>query len=136
MEGNVMSEEYRFDKPVALTCPECGGALRREQDGTMLQFRCHIGHVLTAETMLAAQFDVLEAKLAACLVTLKERAELCLEMIEAARAQGQGTASLETARTEAFERAKVIKELLEKEWTVTGRAYARQSKGFVAVPRT
>jgi hypothetical protein len=43
---------------------------------------------------------------------------------------------LETARTEAFERAKVIKELLEKEWTVTGRAYARQSKGFVAVPRT
>jgi two-component system, chemotaxis family, protein-glutamate methylesterase/glutaminase len=135
MEGNAMSEEYSFEKPVALTCPECGGALRREQDGTMLQFRCHIGHVLTAETMLAAQFDGLEAKLAACFVALKERAELCLEMIEAARAGGQPSAPLETARAEAIDRAKVIKELLEKEWTVTGRAYARQSKGFVSVPR-
>jgi two-component system chemotaxis response regulator CheB len=130
-----MSEEYKFDKPVALTCPECGGALRREQDGSLLQFRCHIGHVLTAETMLVAQFDVLEAKLAACRVSLKERSELCLEMIEAARAQGQNSASLEAAQAEALDRAKVIKELLEKEWTVTGRAYARQSRGFVSVPR-
>jgi two-component system chemotaxis response regulator CheB len=131
-----MSEEYKLDKPVALTCPECGGALRREHDGSLLQFRCHIGHVLTAETMLAAQFDVLEARLAACLVALKERSELCLEMIEAARAQGQNSGSLEAAQAEALERAKVIKELLEKEWTVTGRAYARQSRGFASVPRT
>jgi two-component system chemotaxis response regulator CheB len=135
MEGNNMSEEYRLDKPAALTCPECGGALERRQDGTLLQFRCHIGHVLTAESMLAAQFDVLEAKLASCLVALKERVELCTQMSEAARAQGQPSASFEAAGAEALERAKLIKALLENEWTETGRAYARQRKGFVSVPR-
>ena len=97
-----MSEEYRLDQPTALTCPECGGALARQKDGTLLQFRCHIGHVLSAETMLAAQFDVLEAKLAACLAALNERGELCKEMSEAARAQGQESAAFEAARAEAL----------------------------------
>jgi hypothetical protein len=63
--------------------------LARQQDSSLLQFRCHIGHVLTAETMLAAHFDVLETKLAACLMALNERAELCRELSKAARAQGQ-----------------------------------------------
>ena len=125
-----MSEEYRLDKPSALTCPECGGALARQKDGTLLQFRCHIGHVLSAETMLAAQFDVLEVKLAACLVALNERAELCREMGEAAREQGQDSTAYDAARAEALERAKTIKDLLEREWTQTGRAYAPQVKRF------
>jgi len=130
-----MSDEYKLDKPVALTCPECGGALESETNGTLLQFRCHIGHVLTAETMLAAQFDVMEAKLAACLVALKERVELCRQMSENARAQGQPTASLDAAGAEALDRARVVKGLLESEWAETGRAYARQRRGFVATPR-
>jgi hypothetical protein len=56
-------------------------------------------------------------------------------MREAARAQGQDSASFEAACAEALERAKALKELLEKEWTQTGRGYARQSRGFVSVPR-
>ena len=123
-----MSEEYRLDRPTALTCPECGGALARQKDGTLLQFHCHIGHVLSAETMLAAQFDVLEAKLAACLRALNERAELCKEMSEAARLQGQDSALFEAARAEALERAKILKELLEKEWTETGRGDVRRAR--------
>jgi len=134
VEGEIMSEEYRLDQPVALTCPECGGAVEPENAGTLLQFRCHIGHVLTAETMLAAQFDVLEAKLASSLVALNERAELCRQMSENARAQGQSTASLEAARAEALERARVIKGLLESEWAETGRAYARDKKGLFEAP--
>jgi two-component system, chemotaxis family, protein-glutamate methylesterase/glutaminase len=130
-----MSEEYRLDRPEALTCPECGGAMSEEHDGTLLQFRCHIGHVLTAETMLAAQFDALETKLAACLVALNERADLCRQMSEAARPQGRDITALERARTEALERAAVIKQLLESEWSETGRAYARQTRGFATVPR-
>lgn len=117
-----MNEEYTLDKPVALTCPECGGAMSTEHEGTLLQYRCHIGHVLTAETMLAAQFGVLEAKLAASLVALKERAELCRQMSEAARTQGRDTACLDSACAEALERAQVVKKLLESEWIEIGRA--------------
>jgi two-component system, chemotaxis family, protein-glutamate methylesterase/glutaminase len=130
-----MSDDYRLDKPTALTCPECGGALQRQQDGTLLQFRCHIGHVLTAETMLAAHFDILETKLGACLAALNERAELCRDMSETARAQGHDDTMFEAARAEALERAKIIKGLLESEWRETGRAYARQTKDFALGPR-
>src|SRR5262249_19740147 len=114
-----------LDRPEAVTCPECGGAVSTEKTGTLLQYRCHIGHVLTADTMLAAQFTVIEAKLGACMVVLKERAEACRNMIEAA-APGQDVASLQAALREALERAEVIKHLLESEWVETGRDYAKQ----------
>ena len=131
-----MSDEYRLDKPTALTCPECGGAVARQQDGALLQFPCHIGHVLSGETMLAAQFDCLEVNLAACLRSLNERAELRREMSEAARAQGLESASFEVARVESLQRAKVIKDLLESEWIETGCAYGRQTKGSVSLPHS
>ena len=58
---------YSLDRPTSLTCPECGGAVASERVGTLLQYRCHIGHVLTAETMLFASSEEIESKLAACL---------------------------------------------------------------------
>jgi len=109
--------------------------LARQHDGSLLQFRCHIGHVLTAEIMLAAQFDVLETKLAACLMALNERAELCRELSEAARAQGHDGAIYEAASAEALERAKVIKNLLESEWTEMARGHAQETRGFALGPR-
>ena len=75
-----MSEGYSLARPSALTCPECGGAMTEEKTESLLQFRCHIGHLLTADAMLQAQFTILETKLAACLVALKERAELCQQI--------------------------------------------------------
>jgi two-component system chemotaxis response regulator CheB len=101
-------------RPAALTCPECGGAMTEEQTGSLLQFRCHIGHLLTADAMLQAQFTILETKLAACLVALKERAELCRQMMGSL--ESRNTSQLEAAQRQAIERAKIIKELLESEW--------------------
>lgn len=51
-----MTADYKLDDPVAVTCPDCGGVLRRTELGTLTQFRCHIGHVYTEEVMVAAQF--------------------------------------------------------------------------------
>jgi two-component system chemotaxis response regulator CheB len=110
-----MTEEYRLDRPVALTCPECGGALRARHDGTLLQFECHIGHVLTAEVMLEAHFAVIEWKLAAAMVALNERSELCRQLEELALG-GKDIAVLRAAKDEALDRAKILKGLLESEW--------------------
>jgi two-component system chemotaxis response regulator CheB len=110
-----MTEEYRFDRPVALTCPDCGGALRVQHDGTLLQFACHIGHILTAEVMLDSHFRVMETKLAAAMVALKERAELCRQLEELALG-GTEIKALEAAKQEALDRAAILKELLESEW--------------------
>jgi two-component system chemotaxis response regulator CheB len=115
-EGNAMTEGYQLDRPAALTCPECGGALKARHDST-LQFECHIGHTLTAEIMLEAHFHVLEIKLAAAMVALNERAELCRQLEEAAPA-GTEIKALETAKREALDRAAILKELLESDWMV------------------
>lgn len=74
--------EYRLDRPTTLTCPECGGALRQDEDGPLLRYTCHIGHVLTAEAMFVAQADRIEFLATAFLAILNERAELCRKMLE------------------------------------------------------
>ena len=61
-------------------CPDCGGALRQSQLGTLKQFRCHIGHVYTAEVMLHRQFIAMEQSLETALRSMNERAELCRQM--------------------------------------------------------
>jgi hypothetical protein len=65
---------------------EYGAPWRGRKDGTLLQFRCHIGHQLSAETMRAGRFDVLEAKLTASVLPRSMCVELCREMSEAALA--------------------------------------------------
>jgi two-component system chemotaxis response regulator CheB len=111
-----MPEGYVLDKPFSFVCPDCGGVVRPEKVGSIRRFRCHIGHVLTAETMLVAQFTSLEVKLGGCLALLNERAELCQQMAEDTRLQGGRAGAFEAAAREALARAETLKKLLEDEW--------------------
>ena len=117
-----MTAEYKLDDPVAVTCPDCGGALLRTELGSLSQFRCHIGHVYTAEVMVAAQFGAMEWSLGASMRSLSERGELCRQMADKARAAGdEGCASHWTAAMhEAKERTGALRDLLEREWTHPG----------------
>lgn len=126
-----MTAGYKHDEPVALTCPDCGGALRRSELGTLTQFRCHIGHVYTAEVMAAAQFAALEWTLAAALRSLSERRELCQQMADMARSAGDaGTAAQwEAAVREAEERSGMLQHLLEREWTHPGEDEPKAASG-------
>ena len=111
-----MPDGYVLDKPFWLSCPDCGGVLRPENRAGIRQFRCHIGHVLSAETTLVAQFAVLEKRLGGAMAMLNERAELCQRMAEDARKDGDGAIAFEAAAREALARAEIIKKLLEEEW--------------------
>ncbi len=117
-----MTAEYKLDDPAAVTCPDCGGALRRTELGTLTQFRCHIGHVYTAEVMVAAQFAAMEWALEAAMRSLSERGELCRLMADRSRkAEDASLAALWTgAMREAKERTGALRQLLEKEWTHPG----------------
>lgn len=118
---DAMTAEYKLDDPVAVTCPDCGGALRRTELGALTQFRCHIGHVYTAEVMVAAQFAAMEWSLGAAMRALSERGELCRQMADKARDAGcasQWTAAMH----EAKERTGVLRDLLEQEWMHPGDA--------------
>ena len=117
-----MTADYKLDDPVAVTCPDCGGALRRTELGTLTQFRCHIGHVYTAEVMVAAQFAALEWSIEAAMRSLSERGDLCRQMADKARGAGETDVAENwtLAMHEAKERTGMMRELLEKEWTHPG----------------
>jgi two-component system chemotaxis response regulator CheB len=87
--GSTMPVEEPVVSPVAQTCPECGGAMRSEDIGNLVRFRCHIGHAMTAEVLAASQLENLERDLGALFRFLNERTALCRHMAEKHRAAGR-----------------------------------------------
>lgn len=116
--GQGMTANYTLARPIAVTCPDCGGALRRAELGSITQFRCHIGHVYTAEVMMAAHSLALERSLETAMRSLSERGELCRQMAETAQvADAPSTAAQwEAAKDEAKEQTATLRQLLEREW--------------------
>ena len=109
---------YSAQKPVALVCPECGGAMRQEQSGSFLQYRCHIGHVFARNDLAAAQLDSLEKSFGTALRQLKERIDLCQHSAKAARGDQQDghAEQWDQAAEEAASRVRMITDLLEAGW--------------------
>ena len=114
---NVVESEV-FDRPITITCPDCGGALRRAEVGTMVKYACHIGHTYTAEAMAAAQFDDMEKVMRSAERILNERAEFCRQMAEHAGAPGKaaGDEIWRAASREALERAYTLRDFIEQDW--------------------
>lgn len=106
-----------FERPLTVTCPECGGALKRLEIGSMVKFGCHIGHTYTAEIMATAQFEEMEKVMRAAVRFLNERAEFCLQMAEQAEGNESG-ASVEwhAASRQALDRAYKLRDLVEQDW--------------------
>jgi two-component system chemotaxis response regulator CheB len=108
-----MSSSFTLDQPVAITCPDCGGALERSECGTLTQFTCHIGHRYSLEVMIAAQFAAMEQFLGSALRSLNERRELCRLM----SLRDELNRHLWTsAQQDAVKQATVLRELLAREW--------------------
>lgn len=110
--------EYTLEMPATQSCPDCGGPMRQEREGDLVEFRCHIGHRLTAETVLNAKLRKIEETLGAALAMLNERAELCRQLGGIAAESGRGTTLWEIAEREAFDRALAVRALLERSWTL------------------
>ncbi len=112
MEGEV------FDRPITITCPDCGGALRRAEVGSMVRYACHIGHTYTAEVMAAAQFDDMEKVMRSAERILNERAEFCRQMAERSGSGGKASGGevWRAASQEALDRAYTLRDFIEQDW--------------------
>lgn len=66
----------------SLTCPDCGGAIEKVQEGDMLQYRCRVGHAYSAYSALIAHARREENTLWTAVVLLQEGAELAREIAD------------------------------------------------------
>jgi two-component system chemotaxis response regulator CheB len=67
-------------EPKILICPECGGALEPVEQGRLLQYRCHVGHVFGLDSLRAAYGQQIEETLWAALRALQEQVMLLRQM--------------------------------------------------------
>ncbi|HEY5105539.1 MAG TPA: chemotaxis protein CheB [Caulobacteraceae bacterium] len=106
-----------FDRPITVTCPDCGGALRRSAIGPIVKYACHIGHLYTAEAMAAAQFDEMEVVMRSAERILHERAEFCRQMAERSDPSAKGVCDIwRAASDEALTRAYTLRDFIEQDW--------------------
>jgi two-component system chemotaxis response regulator CheB len=81
----AVHESDRPGKVSILTCPECHGTLWEADERGIIRFRCRVGHVYSADSMLAAQTDSVDRALWTALRSLEERAALTYRLAERAR---------------------------------------------------
>ena len=99
------------------TCPECHGTLWELQDGELLRYRCHVGHVYSINSLDAEQGERLEGALWSALRALEERGSLPRRLAQQARdRRREGLAERFEARaSEADEHAISIRRILLKD---------------------
>lgn len=117
-EGAGMTSEQPYDRPLALTCPDCGGALRPIPGGALIEYRCHIQHVYTAEVLAEAHFEQMERIVRAAERVVHERSELCLQRADHAEETGmiEAAALWRVAARQALDRAYELRDLIEQDW--------------------
>ncbi len=77
-----------FGTPSVYSCPDCGGVLQERHEGSLLRFRCQVGHAFSVESLLAVQPEVLEQSLWGALKTLREREHLVQRSSDQAQQSG------------------------------------------------
>lgn len=114
MDEGALQRDERPGIPAGYACPECRGSLFEIEEGSVIRFRCRVGHGYSVETLLAHQGHSVESALWTAMMALKERAALSRKMATRLRDRG-GTSSayrFDEQATDADERASVILEVL------------------------
>ena len=110
----------KIGKPVAHSCPSCGGPLWQIGRDSSLRYRCHVGHAFSDRTLIEEQSEATEKALWIALRTLEERSRLLKNM--SARYAENGAASLakvhQERAQEAAEHAVSIRNLIRQLRTI------------------
>ncbi len=114
MQLDGIHAEQRPGKPAGFSCPECDVVLWELKDGDLIRFRCRVGHSYSAETLIEAQGEGLEAALWSSLNALKEKAVLAQRLAQRAQGRGHGITArqFEHQVAEALQRADLIRRAL------------------------
>jgi two-component system, chemotaxis family, protein-glutamate methylesterase/glutaminase len=70
------------------TCPDCGGVLFESEQGSLLRYKCSVGHAFSVESLDAEQAHAVENALWTAVRTLEDRVILVSRLAERARRGG------------------------------------------------
>jgi two-component system chemotaxis response regulator CheB len=114
MDPAAMHADPRPGRPSGFACPDCHGALFEFDDGSLLRFRCRVGHAWSPESLVAQQTAELESALWMALRNLEEKSALSRRLATRAFERGhQLTADhLVQEADEAVRAAELLRELI------------------------
>jgi two-component system chemotaxis response regulator CheB len=119
ISGVVMNRKDLGDaepsSPTGFSCPDCGGVLRRIENGQPLRFRCRVGHAYSGETLFAAQSDTIEEALWNAVRLMEEKAEMAqkLRKYSVSRKFKSASKKFEEQARKLDADSKIIRELLK-----------------------
>lgn len=87
-EQTALAAEDIPGSPTGIACPECHGVIWASYDQEAPQFRCRVGHTFSAESLLDAHQDSVEAALWAGVRALQEQASLTKHLARKAERRG------------------------------------------------
>jgi two-component system chemotaxis response regulator CheB len=116
MDENALREEDRPGVPAAMSCPDCAGAMFVLDEGSVVRYRCRVGHAWSPESLLAEQVEAAEGALWAAIRVLEEKAALHRQLADRAgdRHSGIGRTYHEERSDEAQQSAATLRELLRQ----------------------
>ena len=129
---HILNSRKAGQAPSAFTCPDCGGSLWEMQNGKLVRYRCHVGHVYTADSLLMEKDGSLENVLWTALRALEESIALRYRMAERAK-EGRISTIAERYERRAQEdeaRARILRQFLlpDEEKTVRSGKNGREGK--------
>jgi two-component system chemotaxis response regulator CheB len=75
-------EVEKLGTKVSFTCPDCGGNLWEMKNGSVLRYRCHLGHAFNADSLMKEMKESLEETLWVALRMMEERKNLLTTITE------------------------------------------------------
>lgn len=105
--------EKKFGPPTTFVCPECNGPLWEQKVGRSLQYRCHVGHAYSPDSLLDDHGNGLEKALWSAVRMFEERAAF-VRRLKKQNYQSQYIGKDMEARAKQFEvQADAIRKLLQ-----------------------
>jgi len=119
-----MSDMDRIGSRSLLACPDCHGVMWEIQEGSLLRYRCHVGHAYTAELMSLALDENLYRALGSGLRALDERVALADKLYRQAEAAGRThlAESWREKRAEYERESKILRDSIRRFDQVAARS--------------
>jgi two-component system chemotaxis response regulator CheB len=114
LDAAALHDPERPGTPSGFGCPDCAGSLYAIDEGSLLRFRCRVGHAWSPESLMARQTVALESALWMALRSLEEKAALSSNMEARARAEGRllSAATFGKNAAEALQSAELVRRLV------------------------